>query len=293
MSERGDDDEDRPEPGGEGGRGPSDGADDRDRDLDAATYRDAADRLRRVIDAQVETLREIDDRAVSLLRLVVALLAALASAAGVAASLAGSLPPPDPPATTAAALAALGLLTCTLASAITYLGSRFVPGLGPAVGDELSDAAAPPALPAHLRRVLAAQAAAIRRNRAALAANARRFRVAVAGLLAGAGYGTLAVALPLAGTATVVGWIALAAATALVAGVWWFLLSGRDLAVPDREGAVGGPDVSPAGRSPRPRGGPDPYPLQTVVRGGRADEDGDGDGYVDDGRDSERDGDAA
>lgn len=236
---------------------------------DAATYRDAADRLRRVIDAQVETLREIDDRAVSLLRLVAALLTALASAAGVAASLAGSLPPVNRPAAVAAGLAALGLLTCTVASAVTYLGSRFVPGLGPAVGEELSEGS-PPAPAEHLRRVLAAQAAAIRRNRAALAANARRFRVAVAGLLAGVGYGTLAVGLALAGAGPTAGWTALAAATALVAAVWWHLLTGRDLAVPDGERTVGGPVTSPA-RLASSGTRIDPYPLQTVVRGGRPD----------------------
>lgn len=236
---------------------------------DAATYRDAADRLRRVIDAQVETLHGIDDRAVSLLRLVAALLTALASAAGVAASLAGSLPPVNRPAAVAGGLATLGLLTCTAASAVTYLGSRFVPGLGPAVGEELSEGA-PPAHTEHLRRVLAAQAAAIRRNRAALAANARRFRVAVAGLLAGVGYGTLAVALALAGTGPTAGWTALAAATALVAAVWWYLLTGRDLAVPDGERTVGGPVVSTARRASSGTR-VDPYPLQSVVRGGRPD----------------------
>lgn len=243
-----------------------------------ATYRDAAARLQRVVDAQIATLREIDDRAVALLRLVATLLTALASAAGVTASLAGSrsLPPVGAPAAVAGGLAVLALVACTVAAAITYLGGRFVPGPGAALGDELSDGT-PPALPDHLRRVLATQAGAIRANRVALAANARRFRVALAGLLAGVGFGVLAAALYLGRAEGVGGALALVATTALVAGLWWYLLTGRDLALPDRERAVGGPDPSLATVAAEERseatearpGAARPYPVAVVARGER------------------------
>lgn len=228
-----------------------------------AVYADAAARLERVIDAQIAALDDTDARAMTVMRLVGGLLGVFVSLLSLAAALGGRLPVPSATALAALLLGALGLVGTLVAAALTYLGSRVVPGVGPGMTDDVLDGpGAPPAEAAHLRRVVATYADAVRANRAALAANARRFRVTLLLLVTGLSYGTygaLTLAVPLDGPGGV---SALVVLTGALAAVWWYVLSGRYLtdaatAVPD--GEVVTSEVV---------GDPTSYPVAVIERGG-------------------------
>lgn len=231
----------------------SDGSDDR-----RTVYADVATRLERVVDAQRTALDDIDARAMAVMRLVAALLALLVSVLSLGATLGGRLPDPSLVAILSLSVGVTALGGTLVAASVTYLGSRVVPGVGPEVADDvLTD---PPTEVAHLRRVVATSAEAVRANRSALAANARRFRVTLTLLVTGLAYGTLgafSLALPLDGA---VEGTAFGLLTAGVVALSWFVLTGRyltDVTVTDGAVVTTGLDD-----------GATPYPLAVVDRGG-------------------------
>jgi hypothetical protein len=221
-------------------------------------YLDAASRLERVVDAQLAALDDIDSRAMALMRLVAALLGTVVSLLSVAAALGDGVPTPSPVVLAGVVLALLALVGTLLAAAATYLGSRVVPGVGPELAEELL--ADPVSDAAHLRRVVATYAEAIRANRAALAVNARRFRTTLLLFVTGLAYGTHAAvgfALGVGGVAAV---LALVVVTLALGGVWWYVLAGDHLAEPTD---VPGGEVVTTGD----REAVAPYPLASIDRG--------------------------
>lgn len=203
-------------------------------------YLDAAERLERVMDVQIATLNGIDEKAEHVTRLVGVLLGVVLSVVSLAVR-AESIRLASPSMTTLLAfgVGVSGLLLSMIAAIVTYLSSKFEVGINRAVGRLLSRRDYEIEQEAYARRTLGAYSHSIGRNKRVIAENARRFRWALVFLVVGVVYLALSAALYVSGTipaasrrpllASVVR-AAVGAGTSLaVAGVAWYVLSGRYL----------------------------------------------------------------
>lgn len=196
-------------------------------------YIDAANRLERTLEDQIQAIRDIDSRAGYITRLVAILLGAVVSAGSIAATLAvenGALPHFSPVTLLMTILAAVALLGTMMASIITYLNSHPVAGLEYRTAELLSNSAYETDMDTHVRRVLGVYAHALRINAEVIHANSVRFRLALTLLLVGLIYGTATALLLLLGNE----WLLLEAlaflvVTTITTTVIWYILSGRYL----------------------------------------------------------------
>lgn len=146
---------------------------------------DAIDRFERMLDVQVSTLNEIDNKSARLISFVGVLLGAIATVARVVPTMAneGNFIDTGSIAGAFALFAGVaGLLVSLVYATITYLSTKFDYGLNANIADEL-------ARKTDVRRqtyrtaILRAYADSIRENRPIIDQNARRFRYALAALV--------------------------------------------------------------------------------------------------------------
>jgi len=167
-----------------GGRG--DGLHSFDDDFDSEAYLDAADRLERAMDTQIQILEGIDSKAEHVTRLVAILLGILFSVISFVTQL-RQAPTTSPPFPVFASFAiGVGSLLVSMGAAIvTYLSSQYKIGLHEDVGDVLSDASYSAALAEHIRSVLGTYPFVLGQNRRVIEANVFWFRVTLLFLLFG------------------------------------------------------------------------------------------------------------
>lgn len=152
-------------------------------------YLDAAERLERVIDAQIETLEGIDEKAEHVTRLVGVLLGVVLSVLSVAVQTdAVRLSPVSSLTLLAFGVGVTGLLLSMIAAVVTYLSSKFEVGVRRTVGKLLSREDYEIESKTYARRTLGTYSHNIRRNKRVIAENARRFRWTLVFLLAGVIY---------------------------------------------------------------------------------------------------------
>lgn len=201
-------------------------------DPDVQPYVDAADRLERTLDAQLQTIRNIDSRAGFIIRIVGILLGVIVSAASILATVStnsgGGEVAFSVGAAAAAGLAAIGLLGAMVAAIVTYLSSSPVAGLEHQTAALLSSSGYETDLETHLRRTLGFYAYALQANARVIQVNAARFRLSLVALLIGLVYGTLAAALVIVQPIRLVIEVGAFVIVTVVAGVLaWYVLTGR------------------------------------------------------------------
>lgn len=210
------------------GRASTDGEEDDEASLEPRV--DAADRLERVIDAQIATLDGIDTKAQYVTRLVAILLGVVLSVLSLA-NRQGLL---SEPTVTIHAVVAFGigvaaLLLSMTAAVVTYLSSRFESGLHPNVGYVLSHPEYEVDVEAHFRRVVGNYGHIIEQNDQVVQTNAKRFRLTLLLLLVGVLYLSLSVFFYF----TMVGvWsarLAIFLSLGVVVGLSWYVLGGNYL----------------------------------------------------------------
>lgn len=167
-------------------------------DRDVQPYVDAADRIERTLDAQLQKIQDVDSRAGFITRLVAILLGVVVSTASILVTLStnggGSVLPL--PAVTAAAgiIAAVGLLGAMIMGIITYLSSEQAAGLGRSTASLLSEPEYSISMEDHLKTTLAAYDAALHKNQRVIQVNATRLRKTLTFLVVGIVYGTVTAA---------------------------------------------------------------------------------------------------
>ena len=211
------------------GRTPSE---DREVDREVEPYLDAADRLERTLDAQLQTIRGIDSRAGFIIRIVAILLGVIASAASILATVSmnndGRGVVFSSVAIVAAVIATVGLLGAMVAAIITYLSSNPAAGLEYQTANLLSSSEYETDFETHLRRTLGVYAYDLQVNGRVIQVNAARFRLALVLLVVGLIYGTLAATLVVAQTTSVGLEIGLfAIVSVIVGGLVYFVLTER------------------------------------------------------------------
>ncbi len=193
---------------------------------------DAADRLERVIEAQIATLDGIDTKAQHVTRLVAILLGVVLSVL----SLAGRQGLLSDSNVTAHAVLALGLgivalLLSMTAAVVTYLGSRFKSGLHQNVGYVLSDPEHDIDAETHFRRVVGNYGHIVEQNKRVIHANAARFRLTLLLLLVGILYISLSVLFYFTTASTWSNRLLLLLSVGLVGVLSWYVLGGKYLAL--------------------------------------------------------------
>lgn len=151
-------------------------------------YLDAANRLERNLDEQIATLREINDQAEHVTRLLALLLGVFAStlSIGVRVQWFGNVyVSPAPQVLFLFALGIGALLLSMGAAIITYLRSRYRVGLNATVGHLLGNPNYDAETERHIKRVLGTYAYNIEYNTAIIEANSRQFRWSLLLLLVG------------------------------------------------------------------------------------------------------------
>lgn len=200
-------------------------------DSEIQPYIDAADRLERTLDAQLQTIRNIDSRAGFIIRVVGILLGVVVSAASILATVStngGGGQAFSVMAAVAAGIAAIGLLGAMVAAVVTYLSSSPVAGLEHQTAALLSSAGYETDMETHLRRTIGFYAYALQANTRVIQVNAARFRLSLVALLVGLVYGTLAAALVVVQPGTLAIEIAAFALVTIAAGILiWYVLTGR------------------------------------------------------------------
>lgn len=189
---------------------------------------DAADRLERVIDAQIATLDGIDTKAQYVTRLVAVLLGVVLSALSLA-NRQGLLTGPN---VTTHAVVTFGigvaaLLLSMTAAVVTYLGSRFGSGLHQNVGHLLSDPDYATDAETHFRRVVGAYGHVVETNDRVIGANAERFRLSLLLLLVGVLYVSLSVVLYFTTLGVWSVRLVVLLSLGVVAGLSWYVLGGE------------------------------------------------------------------
>ena len=201
-------------------------------DPDVQPYVDAADRLERTLDAQLQTIRNIDSRAGFVIRIVAILLGVIVSAASILATLSvnsGTRMVVFTPVALISALAATsGLLGAMVAAIITYLSSNPAAGLEYQTANLLSSSEYETDLKTHLRRTLGVYAYDLRVNGRVIQVNAARFRLSLVLLVTGLIYGTLSAILVVAQTGSLLLEIGLFVGLSAIIGVLvWYVLTER------------------------------------------------------------------
>lgn len=173
---------------GEGGSGS--GSD--DDSFDSGAYLDAADRLERAMDTQIQIIEGIDTKAEHVTRLIALLLGILFSVISFVTQLRQTpfVPPPS------MVLATFGigvgsLLVSMIAAVVTYLSSQYKIGLRGDIGEFLSDPSVSTNLPEHVRNVLGIYAFVIGQNRQVIETNVFWFRLTLLFLLYGISFVSL------------------------------------------------------------------------------------------------------
>ena len=190
---------------------------DRSDDADGAASRaDAVDRLERVIDTQIDTVDDFDQKAAYVTRFVGVVLGLVLTAVSLASRFGGGDPATQLPAVAAVA-----------GAIVTYLSSRVVVGLHPHAARAIADGEY--GGDEYNTLLLRAYADAVERNRQVLSANARRFRWTLVALLVGIAYLAMAALLFALAPSGMWGWIVLIAGTVAIGVVAWYLLTGRYL----------------------------------------------------------------
>ena len=185
---------------------------DRSDDADGAASRaDAVDRLERVIDTQIDTVDDFDQKVAYVTRFVGVVLGLVLTAVSLASRFGGGDPATQLPAVAAVA-----------GAIVTYLSSRVVVGLHPRAARAIAD-------DEYNTLLLRAYADAVERNRQVLRANAGRFRRTLVALLVGIAYLAMAALLFALAPSGMWGWIVLIAGTVAIGVVAWYLLTGRYL----------------------------------------------------------------
>lgn len=222
------------------GRTPSEGHD-QGVNPEVQPYVDAADRLERTLDAQLQTVRNIDSRAGFIIRIVAILLGVIVSVASIIATLrlSGSSGTVVFPliAVFTALVAGVGLVGAMMMAIITYLSSQQIPGLGHRTADVLSNPQYETGMEEHIRSTLAVYSYAVRVNGRIIQANAARLRVTLTLLVVGIVYGTLTSGFVLSGGG-VIEWLVLGVATAVLGVVVWYIHTERYIVEQPERGDV-------------------------------------------------------
>ena len=176
------------------GRTPPEGQD-QDVDPEVQPYVDAANRLERTLDAQLQTIRNIDSRAGFIIRVVAILLGVVVSVASVITTFrvsgSGGLVMFPFIAVFTALIGGIGLVGAMMMAIITYLSSKQIPGLGHRTADILSNPQYETDMEEHIRSTLAVYSYAAKANGRIIQANAARLRMTLTLLVVGIVYGTL------------------------------------------------------------------------------------------------------
>lgn len=202
-------------------------ADRSDADDGAASRADAVDRLERVIDTQIDTVDDFDQKAAYVTRFVGVVLGLVLTAVSLASRFGGGDPATQLPAVAAVAGGVVGLVAAVAGAIVTYLSSRVVVGLHPHAARAIADGEY--GGDEYNTLLLRAYADAVERNRQVLSANARRFRWTLVALLVGIAYLAMAALLFALAPSGMWGWIVLIAGTVAIGVVAWYLLTGRYL----------------------------------------------------------------
>lgn len=197
-------------------------------------YVDAADRLERSLDVQINQIADIDNKAEHVTRLVGVLIGAIFTLFSVASRIpAIELEPPSIPVGLAFTSGVILLLASMGAAIVTYLSSKYRIGLHEATGNLLSREDYETDFDEHVRRVLGTYAYNIRRNRKVIRTNAQRFRYTLLCLLLGIVYLAVAGTFYLAPFPSPVSWVAFGAVSAFASGTSYYVLTGRYLTLQD------------------------------------------------------------
>lgn len=193
---------------------------------------DTVNRLERNLDEQIATLREINDQAEHVTRLLAILLGVFVSALSIGVRYRWFGDVHSPPSGEALLLFVLGvgaLLFSMGAAIITYLRSRYRIGLQATAGRLLKDPEYDAEMGRHIRRVLGTYAYNIERNTAIIEANSRRFRWSLLSLLVGILWIIVAVALFVGAIDGVAAGVVALIAVLGASAVSWYVLSDRYL----------------------------------------------------------------
>lgn len=155
-------------------------------------YLDAANRLERAMDTQIQILEGIDNKAEHATRLIALLIGIVFSVISLVTQIGRTpLSPRSFFVLVAFGLGITGLLVAMGTAIITYLGSQYKIGLHDDVGWILSDASYAIQMPEHIRNVLGTYAYVIGQNRRVIVSNIFWFRLTLLFLL----YGMMFIAL--------------------------------------------------------------------------------------------------
>lgn len=201
-----------------------------DVDPEMQPYVDAADRLERTLDAQLQTVRNIDSRAGFIIRVVAILLGVVVSVVSVLATLrmsgSGGLVVFPLIAVFTALIGGIGLVGAMMMAIITYLSSKQIPGLGHRTADVLSNPEYETDMEEHIRSTLAVYSYAVKVNGQIIQANSARLRMTLTLLVVGIVYGTLTSRFVLSGSG-IVEWGALIIASVVLGIVVWYIHTER------------------------------------------------------------------
>ena len=114
-------------------------ADRSDADDGAASRADAVDRLERVINTQIDTVDDFDQKAAYVTRFVGVVLGLVLTAVSLASRFGGGDPATQLPAVAAVAGGVVGLVAAVAGAIVTYLSSRVVVGLHPHAARAIAD----------------------------------------------------------------------------------------------------------------------------------------------------------
>lgn len=149
-------------------------------------YRDAADRLERTIDIQVEFLEGIDDKAEHLMRLCGILLGLVFTILTVLIQIGpGRIGEISIPVQLTFLLGIFSVVLAMILAGIAYLSSQLRIGLHHVTGTYLGTSSTEPDYEIHLRRIVGLYGTILAYNEKALGKNSNRFRVSMATLFTG------------------------------------------------------------------------------------------------------------
>lgn len=206
--------------------------------FDADAYLDAADRLERAMDTQVQIIEGIDTKAEHVTRLIALLLGILFSVISLVTQLRETpFASPPPPILAAFGIGVGSLLVSMGTGVITYLSSQYKIGLNDDVGEFLSDASVSTGLNEHLRNVLGTYAFVIRQNRQVIETNVVWFRLSLLFLLVGVLFVSLSGLLFVGGFGDSTARTAVIAASLLSFVVGYYILSASFLPFQDENNA--------------------------------------------------------
>lgn len=198
-------------------------------DPDVQPYVDAADRLERTLDAQLQQIQDIDSRAGFITRLVAILLGVVVSVVSILVTLStngGGVVVLSPVTVFAGIVAALGLLGAMVMGIITYLSSRQVPGLGQPTANMLSDPDYETEMKEHLKSTLAGYEYALGVNGRIIEVNAARLQRTLTLLVIGVVYGTVTAASVVSDN-SLVEVLLLVVVTLIMAAIVWYIHTKR------------------------------------------------------------------